>query len=96
MNEKLVTVARYNDYLEADLARQMLEDEGIKAFVLSENTGVAWPVPAAGGIELQTPEGQARQAKEILEAAREQAAQASQGSDEDEDWDDEESDEEQG
>jgi len=69
MSEKLVTVARYSDYLEADLARQMLEDEGIRAFVLSENTGVAWPVPAAGGIELQAPESRAEEAKEILESA---------------------------
>ena len=70
MTEKLATVARYTDYVEADLARQRLEDEGIKAFVMGQNAGIAWGVPPANGIELQTPESQARQAKEILEAAR--------------------------
>ena len=99
MKEKLVTVARYNDYLEADLARQMLEDEGITGFVLGQNTGVAWPVPPAGGIELQVPQSRAEEAREILEAAREQVPEENQSPEEDEDWDDEEeaegSDEEQ-
>jgi len=70
MIDKLVTVARYTDHVEADLARQRLEDEDIKAFVMGQNAGIAWGVPPAGGIELQTPESQARHAKEILEAAR--------------------------
>ena len=69
MTEKLTTVARYTDHVEADLARQLLEDEGIKAFVMGQNAGIAWGVPPAGGIELQTPESQARQAQGILEAA---------------------------
>lgn len=97
MNEKLVTVARYTDYMEADLARQMLEDEGIKAFVMGQNAGVAWGVPPVNGIELQTPENRAQEAKEILEAAKEYEADQSEDLN-DEDWDDEdgESDEEQG
>jgi len=69
MTEKLTTVARYTDHVKADLARQLLEDEGIKAFVMGQNAGIAWGVPPAGGIELQTPESQARQAQEILEGA---------------------------
>jgi hypothetical protein len=36
---KLVTVARFEDYMKADLARQLLEDEGIRAFVLGQNVG---------------------------------------------------------
>jgi len=95
MKEKLVTVARYTDYVEADLARQTLEDEGIRAFVMGQNAGVAWGVPPVNGIELQAPESQAREAKEILEAARECDMDSSEGL-EDEDWDDdEESDEAQ-
>lgn len=94
MKEKLVTVARYTDYVEADLARQILEDEGIKAFVMGQNAGVAWGVPPVNGIELQTPESQAQEANEILEAARECEVDPSERL-EDEDWDDEESDEAQ-
>ncbi len=67
--EKLITVARFDDYLKADLARQLLEDEGIKAFVLGQNVANVYSgVPAAIDIELQTPESEADEAREILEA----------------------------
>ena len=85
MTEKLATVARYTDHVEADLARQRLEDEGIRAFVMGQNAGIAWGVPPAGGIELQTPESQARAAKEILEAARAPKPNADRESKEDQD-----------
>ncbi|MBP7050427.1 MAG: DUF2007 domain-containing protein [Phycisphaerae bacterium] len=88
MNEKLVTVARYTDYMDADLARQMLEDEGIKAFVMGQNSGVAWGVPPVNHIELQTPESQAQEAKEILEAAGTLESGEGPESGEDDDWDD--------
>jgi hypothetical protein len=87
--EKLVTVARYDDYMEADLARQMLEDEGIKAVVMGQNVGNVYSgVPAVIDIELQTLESQAGEAKEILEAAREQEPVEDASSEEDEDEDD--------
>ncbi len=95
MKEKLVTVARYTDYLEADLARQMLEDEGIKAFVMGQNVGNVYAgVPAVVDIQLQTPESQAEQAKEILEAPREQEPDGAEGSEETKDWDDDDDDQE--
>jgi len=95
MTEKLVTVARYTDYMEADLARQTLEDEGIKAFVMGQNSGVAWGVPPVNGIELQTPESQAQEARGILEATSGHEADWSKELD-DGDWDEnEESGEEQ-
>lgn len=69
MSEKLVTVARFSDYIQADLARQLLQDEGIEAFVMGGNVGNVYSgVPAAIDIELQTPESQAQEAREILEA----------------------------
>ena len=89
MSEKLVTVAHYTDYLEADLARQLLEDEGIKAFVLGQNTGNIYSgVPVVVDIQLQTPQSQAEEAREVLEDARKQLEDASQDN-EDDDWDDE-------
>jgi hypothetical protein len=69
MKEKLVTVARFTDYIQADLARQTLEDEGVVAFVLGQNFGNVYSgVPAAVDIKLQTPESQAQEAQAILEA----------------------------
>ena len=48
-------MARFEDYMKADLARQLLEDEGIKAFVLGQNVANVYSgVPAAIDIELQT------------------------------------------
>jgi hypothetical protein len=89
MKERLVTVARYSDNIEADLARQMLEDAGIKAFVMGQNVGNVYSgVPAVVSIQLQTPESQAEEAKEILEAAREQVPDKDESLEEDKDWDD--------
>ena len=87
---KLVTVARFDDYMKADLARQLLEDEGIKAFVLGQNVGNVYSgVPAAIDIELQTAESEADEAREILEAH----AQENEESGADEDFDEDEPDE---
>jgi hypothetical protein len=87
MNDKLVTVARFTNYMEAELAKQLLEDEGIMAFAMGQNVATnTGGVPAAIDIQLQTPESQAEEAREILEADRQQKDQESQ-SKPDEDWD---------
>ena len=68
MDEKLVTVARFDSYMEAELAQQKLGDYGIKAVVMGENVGNTYAgAPAAQDIELQTLEGQAKEALDILE-----------------------------
>jgi hypothetical protein len=89
MKEKLVTVARFADYMEADLARQLLEDEGISAFVMGMNVGTVYSgVPAVTDIHVQTPESQAREAREILEAHRHpQEEDSGQSLDDDLEWD---------
>ena len=85
--EKLVTVARFEDYMKADLARQLLEDEGIKAFVLGQNVGNVYSgVPAVVDIELQTAASEAEEAREILEANKPQPGEL----EDDEDFDEEE------
>jgi hypothetical protein len=92
MKEKLVTVARFGDYMKADLARQLLEDEGIKAFVMGQNVGNVWGGAPASDIELQTAEGEAEEARQIL------AAHAPEGEElgEDEDFDEDEPDLDEG
>jgi len=68
MDEKLVTVAQFADYIEANLARQILEDAGIKVLISDENSSTLFP-PGISSVELQVFENQARQAAEILASA---------------------------
>ncbi len=67
MDEKLVTVKRFNSYVDAELAQQRLADYGIKAVIMGENAGIAYTgAPAAQDIELQTLESRAKEAVDIL------------------------------
>jgi hypothetical protein len=66
MADKLVTIAQYTDYSEADLARQLLDDFGIKSVVIGEKFGLPYPIPSEA--KLQVFESQAKQAQEILES----------------------------
>ncbi len=68
MKEKLVSVAHFDNSIDADLAKQLLEDVGIQAFVTGQHTGILWGTPLIDDIELQTPESQAEEARQILEA----------------------------
>jgi len=90
MNDRLVTIARFTSYMEAELARQLLNSEGIQAFVMGQNVATTYGgVLAAVDIELQTLESQAEEAKQILEASRQQQEEnADQGDQElEQDWD---------
>jgi len=69
MADKLVTIAQYTDYIEAELAKQLLDDFGIKSVVTGENAASVYSgVFAAIRIELQTLESQAKKALEILQS----------------------------
>ena len=69
MAEKLVTIAQFADYIEAELAKQLLEDFGIKSVVTGQNVANVYSgLPALADVELQTLESQAQQALEILES----------------------------
>ena len=64
----LVTIATFPDGPEADLARERLELEGIRAFVLDDATAAVMPfmTPSTGGIRLQVAPEDAERAREIL------------------------------
>jgi len=63
MADKLVTIAQYENYIEAEMAKQLLADYGIEAVVTGENTANVYSgLPALSNIELQTLENQAQQA----------------------------------
>ena len=69
MADKLVTIVRYTDYIEAELAKQLLDDFGIKSVVTGQNVANVYSgVPAAIHIELQTLQSQAEEALEILQS----------------------------
>ena len=73
MTEKLVTIDKFSDYIQADMAKQLLEDFDIKAIVTGANTANTYSgMPNLASIELQVLEGQAAKAKEILESNKQQ------------------------
>ncbi len=73
MAEKLVTIATFTDYIEADLAKHSLDDVGIKSVVIGEKFGLPYPVPSEA--KLQVFESQAKRAQEILESQESQEKQ---------------------
>jgi len=71
MADKLVTIAKFNDSSQAHLAKQVLADFGIEAFVTGENVANLYIVPLQP-VDLQVRESQSRQAQEVLESYNKQ------------------------
>ena len=71
VSDKLVTIAKFNDSYQANLAKQTLADFGIEAFLTGENVANLYIVPLQP-VELQVRESQKQQAQEILEALKSQ------------------------
>ncbi len=68
MADKLVTIAQFADYIEAEMAKQLLADYEIEAVVIGENAANLYPISGVVGPELQVLEKNAQQAREILES----------------------------
>ena len=69
MAEKLVTIAQFTDYIEAEMAKQLLDDFGIKSVVTGQNVANIYSgLPTLADLKLQTFESQAQKALEILES----------------------------
>jgi hypothetical protein len=71
MDEKLVTIAQFANYIEAEMAKQLLADYGIEAVATGENASNMYSLPAVEGPELQVLESQASKAREILQSQKE-------------------------
>jgi hypothetical protein len=71
MDDKLVTIAQFASYIEAEMAKQLLADYGIEAVATGENASNMYSLPAVEGPELQVLESQARKAQEILQSQKE-------------------------
>ncbi len=70
MADKLVTIAEFADYIEAEMAKQLLDDFGIKSVVTGENAANLYPISGVVGPELQVLEKNAQRAREILESRK--------------------------
>jgi hypothetical protein len=70
MNNKLVTIATFGNSVEATLAQQLLEAEGIPAFLMDDNTAnIAWHLTIAlGWIKLKVMQTDVDNAIDILTA----------------------------
>ena len=67
MADKLVKIAEFASYIDAELAKQKLADNGIEAVVFGANAANIYSsISAIACAELQVLENKAEQAKEIL------------------------------
>jgi hypothetical protein len=72
MEDKLVTIAQFSNYIEAELAKQQLADFGVEAVVTGANAANIYSgLPSIEGPELQVLESKAQEALEILESSTE-------------------------
>ncbi len=74
MPDKLVTIAEFADSMQAELARQTLEDFGIHVMIVDQNTSnLGFPPMPWTTVKLQVLESVADEARQILEEQQEQA-----------------------
>ena len=72
MADRLVTIARFTNYIEAELAKQLLADYGIEALAAGQNASNIYSIPAIESPELQVLESKAQKALEILASHKKQ------------------------
>ncbi len=73
MDDKLITIAKFDNSIEADLAKQQLDDFGIKSLLAGVNAANVYSgIAALATIELQVLESQAKKALEILQSCEKQ------------------------
>ena len=91
MADKLVTIAQFPGYIEAEMAKQLLSDFGIEAVVTGDNTSNAYSgLSALTDVELQVFESQAQEAKEILESQQQEPDDYDDNDETDYDYDEDE------
>ncbi len=69
MTDKLVTIATFTDSIEADLARQKLDNAGINSVLTGQNAANMYGISAIARTELQVLENQVQKAQEILQSS---------------------------
>lgn len=71
MGDRLVTVARFADSAQAEMAKQRLADAGINSIVTGQNAANVYGGLVVATVELQVFENQAQEALKILETSQE-------------------------
>jgi hypothetical protein len=71
MKSKLVTIAEFANYMEAELSKQTLAGFGIQAVVVGGNTANVYSGLAFAKAELQVLQTQAEEALDILQSTKE-------------------------
>lgn len=74
--DKLITVGTYSDYFSANTMLQVLQESGIQARLLNENSGTMLPSMAVGGIKLQVLQSDEATAREIITRLEAEADEA--------------------
>jgi hypothetical protein len=73
MSDKLVAIAKFADSVEAEMAKQLLQDFGVKAVITGQHAANVYSgLPPVANVGLLALESQAAQAKEILESQQKQ------------------------
>ena len=72
ITDKLVTIADFPSYIEAEMAKQLLANNGIKAVATGQNAANIYSIPSIESPKLQVLESQAQQARQILESNKKQ------------------------
>lgn len=90
MSDDVVTLATFNTPAEAQIAKNMLEEQGIKAMIADEETvGMAWVIGnAVGGVKLLVLESQWMQARVALAHHQEHLEEEGDGAESPEDYGD--------
>ncbi len=70
MADKLVTIAEFINYIDAELAKQTLASNGIEAAILGANAANLYSISTIAKIELQVLEDKAKEASEILKPSQ--------------------------
>ncbi len=67
MEDKVVTVARFSDSVDAHLAQMRLDSNGIESVIVGEESASTFSLPQLAFIELRVAGEQADEAVKILE-----------------------------
>jgi len=77
MSDQLVTVAEYETAFEAELTKNNLQDNGIKAIVVGENlASVMTQIESIVSVEVKVMQADAEKARAVIEAHKKQCQEA--------------------
>ncbi len=67
MDDKLITIAQYHDQFEAQILKDNLQAEGIKAVITGENIHGLYPFSGMQNVQIQVFQKDVENAMQILE-----------------------------